>query len=108
MLGSYVGRRDWLGGVWFYCNGLREEDRKKEHGREERERDREHARAQAGEDNVFSSHPRWHLQGWGAEGWCLVLVSHPPALQTGLWLYGDLSFLVRGEVPFSAFTTPFS
>lgn len=25
-----------------------------------------------------------------------------------LWPQGDLSFLVRGEVPFSAFTTPFS
>lgn len=35
---------------------------------------------------------------------CSVLVSQ----DTTLGFYGDLSFLVRGEVPFSAFTTPFS
>lgn len=39
---------------------------------------------------------------------CSVLVSHPPPQETTLGFYGDLSFLVRGEVPFSAFTTPFS
>lgn len=36
---------------------------------------------------------------------CLLL-KHP--MSAVLWLYGDLSFLFRGEVPFSAFTTPFS
>lgn len=41
-------------------------------------------------------------------GCFLVLVSHPPPQETRLCFYGDFSFLVRGEVPFSAFTTPFS
>ena len=44
----------------------------------------------------------------GRRGCFLVLVSRPPPQETSLCFYGDFSFLVLGEVPFSAFTTPFS
>lgn len=37
-----------------------------------------------------------------------LLGAHDRIPVPALWPQGDLSFLVRGEVPFSAFTTPFS
>lgn len=42
------------------------------------------------------------------EGLPSVLAPLPPPQEPRPFFYGDFSFLVRGEVPFSAFTTPFS
>lgn len=44
----------------------------------------------------------------GRPGWSLSPGVSPSSPGAPLAPYGDFSFLVRGEVPFSAFTTPFS
>ena len=90
------GREQGKGPFWFYCKWFK---RARKEGRR--------ARDTLGR-RLVSKPLKMALVRTRRRGCFLVPVSRPPPQETSLCFYGDFSFLVLGEVPFSAFTTPFS